>query len=96
MVRHDVNQETGNPRALTEALRLIRERSVGVGSDLLALPDLNTGGHVDDDSLLILAACEADGVCSAHILTAILRQEFIKYTLQSVETYSNSLQPSTH
>lgn len=100
MVRHDVNQETGNPRALTEALRLIRERSVGIGSDFLALPDLNTGGHLDDDSLLILAAREADGVCSAHILTAILRQEFIKYTLQSVETYSelasalNALRPS--
>lgn len=74
MVRHDVNQETGNPRALTEALRLIRERS---------------SSHTDEeDSLLVLAAAEADGVCSAHILTAVLKLEAIRYTLQAVETYS--------
>jgi cell division control protein 45 len=89
MVRHDVNQETGNPRALTEALRLIRERSVTPG--FYALADLNAvaDDSVDNDSLLILAAREADGVCSAHILTAILKQEFIRYTLQSVDTYSD-------
>ena len=90
MVRHDVNQETGNPRALTEALRLIRERSVSSDATLEA----------DSDSLLILAAAEADGVCSAHILTAILKLEGIRYTLQSVDTYSDlqgalaSLRPS--
>ena len=75
MVRHDVNQETGNPRALTEALRLVRERSV------LSL-------HQDDDSVLILAAAEPDGVCSAHILTSILKLEAIKYTLQAVGGYT--------
>ena len=66
-----MNQETGNPRALTEALRLVRERSVGV-----------------EDSVLILVAAEPDGVCSAHILTAILKLEAINYTLQAVKGYS--------
>ena len=70
MVRHDVNQETGNPRALTEALRLVRERSA------------------EDDSVLILAAAEPDGVCSAHILTSIFKLESIRYTLQSVKGYT--------
>jgi cell division control protein 45 len=85
MVRHDVNQETGNPRALTEAIRLIRERSA-------------YNSAIEEDSVLILAAAEADGVCSAHILTSILKLEGIKYTLQSVNTYSEldeSLRSST-
>ena len=75
MVRHDVNQETGNPRALTEALRLIRERST------LAVDAF-------EDSVLVLAAAEADGICAAHILTSILRLEGVAYTLQSIDTYS--------
>ena len=79
MVRHDVNQETGNPRFLTEALRLIRERSV-INLDL---------SITIQDSLLILVAAESDGVCSAQILTTVLRLEGVKYTLRSVDTYSD-------
>jgi cell division control protein 45 len=74
MVRHDVNQETGNPRALSEALRLIRERSVDTS--------------IGEESLLVLAAADADGVCSAHILTTILKREGISYSLQSVDSYT--------
>ena len=71
MVRRDVNQETGNPGELVDALRLIRERSLV------------------DDSVLILVANEADGVCSSIILTSVLKLEGIKYTIQSVETYTD-------
>ena len=73
MVRHDVNQETGNPGALTNALRYIRERSV-----------LKTS----DATVHILAAAEPDGICSAHILTSVLRLEGITYSLQSVDAYT--------
>jgi cell division control protein 45 len=73
MVRHDVNQETGNPGALTNALRYIRERSVMTSSD---------------STVHILAAAEPDGVCSAHILTSVLRLEGITYSLQSVDAYT--------
>jgi len=79
MVRHDVNQETGNPGALTAALRLIRERSVWLTGDSLA----------DDPSVLILAAAEPDGVCASHILTSILKLEGIGYTLQGIEAYTD-------
>ena len=78
MVRHDVNQETGNPGALTAALRLIRERSVWLTGDSLS----------GDPSVFILAAAEPDGVCSSHILTSILKLEGIAYTLQGVEAYT--------
>jgi hypothetical protein len=79
MVRHDVNQETGNPGALTEALRLIRERSVWLTGDSLS----------GDPSVLILPAAEPDGICSSHILTSILKLEGIAYTLQPVHAYSD-------
>ena len=74
MVRHDVNQETGNPSALTAALRLIRERAVWPSHD---------------GTVLILAAADPDGVCASHILTSILRLEGINYTLQAIEAYTD-------
>ena len=78
-MRFDINEETGNPGDLSKLLEHLK------GGRIRASP------IVGSSEVCVFAAADVDGLCSARILSGLLKAESIRYELGTVRGYEELL-----